>query len=170
MEAPKRFRNCPNVDEPLKELYRTGSNNKTILQKYVSHLVSTPLDHNAPPWKIHVVPYISREEGLREKTCLVIRMHVALMNHSEVQRALRELFMNCPDRHWEAAAHSASTSTLESSFEANEYLADKFEKDKISRTWKIKCFLLWHGLKEVKCYKHLNERFLHLLMRNYLKK
>ncbi|CAL8096753.1 unnamed protein product [Orchesella dallaii] len=94
VEAPTRFQNCPFVDEPLKELYRTGSSNKSILQKYVSFCVSSPLENLAPPWKIHIVPYISRDEGgVREKTCLVIRMHVALIRNQEVQRALRELFL-----------------------------------------------------------------------------
>lgn len=100
VEAPKKFHSCPIVDEPLKELYRTGSN-KSILQKYVSYCVSMPLERESPPWKIHVVSYISREDGIKEKACLVIRMHVALINNRNVRKALRELFMNSVGDHEE---------------------------------------------------------------------
>lgn len=93
VESPKMILNCPIVDEPIKELYRMGSN-RSILKTCISNCVSTPLDCTAPPWKIHVVSYISREDGIKEKTCLVIRMHVALINNRYVRNALRELFIN----------------------------------------------------------------------------
>lgn len=93
LEAPKKFQNCPLIDEPLKELYRNGSN-KSSLQKYVSYCVSLPMEQSLPPWKIHVVSYISRDDGIKEKTCLVVRMHVALLKNPNVRNALSELFVN----------------------------------------------------------------------------
>ena len=71
------------------ELDRPGDDE--TLQRYVSHLMSVPLERDRPLWQVHVV------QGYRGGSAMVARFHHALADGTALARVLVELTDDDPD-------------------------------------------------------------------------
>lgn len=80
-----KFHGIRITDDPVREL-----GGGSVLQKYVSEIVSSPLKGSVPPWGVNLVQLSSRENPGIMTTLIVLRFHRLLLK----ERAIVAMFLS----------------------------------------------------------------------------